>query len=78
VNARLARVRTQLERLDALVTAELDRGDEADGQRVDRLVAASARLEEQERRLSGRSLPPTKRGAETPKRSKLGGLLGEW
>ena len=72
---RLPRVRTQLERLDALVSAELDRGNEADGQRVNWLVAASSRLEEQERRLSGRSLPPVSRD-NGKARSKGNGLRG--
>jgi hypothetical protein len=74
VNARLARVRTQLDGIDRAIDAELGRGEKLDPQKLDRLAAASSRLEEQERRLSNRSLPPTKRGAETPKRSRLAEL----
>jgi hypothetical protein len=71
VSARLARVRAQLDRLDALISEQLDAGKELDPQAIDRLAAASSKFEEQERRLSNRSLPPTKRGAETPKRNGL-------
>jgi hypothetical protein len=58
---RLARVRAQLEGIDSTIEAELSRKDGPDAQRLDRLAAASARLEEQERRLSDRSLPAVKR-----------------
>ena len=77
MSARLARVRAQLDRLDALISEQLDAGKELDPQAIDRLAAASSKFEEQERRLSNRSLPPTKRGAETPKGSKLGYLLDQ-
>jgi uncharacterized membrane protein YccC len=59
--ARLARVRTQLDGVDDALALELKRGDKLDAQKLDRLAAASSRLEEQERRLSGRSLPAVRR-----------------
>ena len=49
--SRLARVRSHLERIDDLLSKETD------PQSLDRLAAAASKLEEQERRLSGRSLP---------------------
>ena len=52
---RLSRVRLLLDRLDAMLEKEKDPG------KLDRLAAASAKLEEQERRLSDRSLPPVLR-----------------
>lgn len=60
---RLVRVRKQLEKLDGMLESELDPA------KIDRLASAAARLEEQERRLSNRSLPPTLK-AGTVKPSK--------
>lgn len=67
---RLARVRRQLDRLDAMLLREKDPA------KLDRLAAASAKLEEQERRLSNRSLPATVRlDSKRPGRSP--GLMEE-
>jgi hypothetical protein len=73
VTERLARVRRQLDRLDGLMAAEKD------PQRIDRLASAQYRLAEQERILSGRPLPgsrrPARDRAERPK-SWLGYVPG--
>ena len=45
---RLIRIRKQLKALDDEIEAELDRGNEADGQRINWLVTASERLSNQE------------------------------
>jgi hypothetical protein len=50
---RLLRVRRQQEKIDALIEGETDAG------KLDRLASAAMRLNEQERQLSNRSLPPT-------------------
>ncbi len=50
---RLNRVRAQLERVDRMIERETDPS------RLDRLASAVARLNEQERQLSNRSMPPT-------------------
>jgi hypothetical protein len=55
---RLARVRKQLTRIDGMLDTETDPA------KIDRLAAASSKLEEQERRLSSRPLPPVLRVAE--------------
>lgn len=61
---RLLRVRKQLEKIDRMLEEELDPA------KIDRLASAASRLEEQERRLSNRSLPPTlKAGTVKTKRS---------
>ena len=52
---RLARVRDQLDKLDAMMTTE------DDPQRIDRLASAQLRLSEQERVLAGRPLPGSRR-----------------
>jgi hypothetical protein len=62
---RLERVRLQLERVDAMLA------EETDPARIDKLCAASSKLEEQERRLSDRSLPPVRR-AQDQAPAKLG------
>jgi len=65
---RLVRVRKQLETIDGLIEAEMLGG--GDAAKLDRYASAASRLEEQERRLSNRSLPPTlKASAVKPKRS---------
>ena len=52
---RIARVRKQLERIDAMIAQETD------PQRLDRLASAQSRVSEQERILSGRPLPGSQR-----------------
>lgn len=60
---RLLRVRKQLEKIDKMFEAEMDPA------KLDRLASAAIRLNEQERQLSNRSLPPTlKAGAIKSKR----------
>lgn len=65
VGRRLERVRRQLDRVDAMLA------EETDPARIDKLCAASSKLEEQERRLSDRSLPPVRR-AHDQAPAKLG------
>lgn len=67
VKQRLACVRAQLGRIDAMLLAETD------PQRLDRLAAACARLSEVERQLAGRPAPgayrpaaPRRRAADVP------------
>lgn len=55
VTERLACVRAQLGRLDAMVLTETD------PQKLDRLASAQAKLADQERILSGRPLPGSRR-----------------
>ena len=62
---RLARVRLQLDRLDAMIQTETD------PQRLDRLASAQAKLAEQERQLAGRPLPGSLRPAGAPKRASI-------
>lgn len=60
---RLARVRLQLDRLDQMMM------EERDPQKLDRVASAIARLNEQERQLSNRSMPPVVRASgKTSKR----------
>lgn len=61
---RLVRVRSQLTRIDNLLASE------SDPAKIDRLAAASSKLEEQERRLSDRSLPVVRRVAEVKASSR--------
>ena len=70
---RLSRVREQLDRIDGMLRTETD------PVKLDRLAAASSRLEEQERRLSQRSLPATLRAepVRTRPRDKLDEFYGE-
>jgi hypothetical protein len=56
---KLRRVRAQWDALDRMIAAE----DEP--AKLDRLIAALARIEEIERRLSARSLPPTLRAGKS-------------
>lgn len=65
---RLARVRAQLNTLDKLIADEMAK-DAPDPAKLDRLASAAIRLNEQERQLSNRSLPPTLK-AGTVKPSK--------
>ncbi len=52
----LARVRLQLDRVFSEFMGEMGK-DKPDAQRLDRLIAAQSRLNEQERQLSGRPMP---------------------
>jgi len=61
----LQAVREQLERVYAMLAKERDPG------KIDKLCSASSKLEEQERRLSDRSLPPVRR-AQDQAPAKLG------
>ena len=65
---RLARVRRQLDMIDRLIEAERL------PQALDRLAAASAKLSEQERVLSDRPLPGSRR-PPNPRRSRLGSAV---
>jgi len=58
VEQRLTRVRKQLDRLDDLLSKETN------PQRLDRLASAQYRLSEQERILSGRPLPGSRRPSQ--------------
>ncbi len=57
-NDRLTRVRLQLKAIDRTIDRELAKRF-PDAAQLDRLASAAARLNEQERQLSNRSLPPT-------------------
>lgn len=54
---RLLRVRKQLDLIDEKIFQELS--DNTDASKLDRLASAVLRVNEQERQLSNRSLPPT-------------------
>ena len=72
---RLACVRAQLKLLDAAIQAELT-SKEPDGQRVDRLAAASMRLSDQEFALSNRPKPGNRRpGPERGPKAQGGGAF---
>lgn len=62
-NRRLLRVRKQLNMIDDAIDDELRKDDGPDGQRIDRLASASARLSEIERQLADRPLPGSRRPA---------------
>ncbi len=64
---RLSRVRAQLNAVDKAIASEL--ASDCDASKLDRLASAAMRLNEQERQLSNRSLPPTLKG-ETVKSRK--------
>lgn len=68
LQARLARVRMQLNRLDTLIEIETDPA------KIDKLASATARLAEQERQLAGRPLPGSLRPSAPPKRTMFDGL----
>lgn len=59
---RLIRVRTQLDRLDAMAAEELDT------KRLKELADATSRLQEQERQLAGRPLPGTLKPSQAKQR----------
>lgn len=63
---RLERVRAQCDLIDDRITEELSKR-QPDGQRLNWLAAASARLEEQEQKLSGRPGPGSRRPAAVGK-----------
>jgi len=65
---RLIRVRSQLDMIDSLIAKERL------PQNLDRLAAASAKLAEQERVLSDRPLPGSRR-PPNPRRSRLGSAV---
>jgi hypothetical protein len=74
--ARLLCVRAQLKLLDAAIQSELT-SKEPDGQRVDRLAAASMRLSDQEFALSNRPKPGNRRpGPERGPKSQSGSFWG--
>ena len=76
IAGRLACVRAQLKLIDAAIQAELT-GKEPDGQRVDRLAAASMRLSDQEFALSNRPKPGNRRpGPERGPKSQGGAFWG--
>jgi hypothetical protein len=56
--ARLLRVRKQLKKVDDMID------EETDPSKLDRLASAAIRLNEQERQLSNRSLPPTLKASQ--------------
>jgi hypothetical protein len=63
VSLRLTRVRKQLDKVDGMMMKEKD------PQKLDRLASAQTRLAEQERIMSGRPLPGSRRpGKEKPRR----------
>jgi hypothetical protein len=67
-NRRLIRVRKQLDLIDQLIEDEMAK-DEPDAGKLDRMANSALRLNEQERQLSNRSLPPTlKAGTVKPAR----------
>ncbi|MEI8375270.1 MAG: hypothetical protein WCJ35_20810 [Planctomycetota bacterium] len=74
---RLARVRKQLALVDSALEEEAAKGAKADGQRVDRLAAASMRLSDQEFALSNRPKPGNRRpGPERGPKSQGGAFWG--
>jgi hypothetical protein len=62
---RLARVRAQLNAIDKAIAGEL--AGDCDPAKLDRLASAAIRLNEQERQLSNRSLPPTLKAGPVPR-----------
>lgn len=71
VQKRLARVRAQLDKIDAQLL------NEHDPQRVERLAAASSRLAEQERVLAGRPAPGAYRPSAPRRRVEPEALVPE-
>ncbi len=67
--ARLLRVRKQQERVDEMLLAEDDPA------KLDRLASAAIRLNEQERQLSNRSLPPTLKASQVKTKRSTGGAI---
>jgi hypothetical protein len=73
VNARLSRVRVQLDLVDKRIT-EQAKAKTVDGQVLNWLCAAQERLAEQERILAGRPLP----GSRRPKDERARPMTGGW
>lgn len=71
---RLSRVRAQLQAVDRAIEKELGKRD-LDASQLDRLASAAIRLNEQERQLSNRSLPPTLKANAAPSKRKASGPL---
>lgn len=61
---RLLRIRKQQDRIDGMLLVETDPA------KLDRLASAAARLNEQERQLSNRSLPPVLKASPAPRKSR--------
>ena len=77
LSARLVRVRKQLSLVDSALEEEAAKGSKCDGQRVDRLAAASMRLSDQEFALSNRPKPGNRRpGTERGPKSQSGAFWG--
>lgn len=71
VTRRLLRVRTQWDKLDALLAEQLDKSI-LDAGAVDRIVAALCRVAELERTLANRPLPGSRRpSADRPRRDNV-------
>lgn len=68
-SVRLARVRSQLDLIDKLITNEC-KADMPDAQKLDRLASAQMRLSEQERILADRPLPGSRRPTSTTPKSQ--------
>lgn len=66
---RLLRVRAQLLAVDKAIADEVAK-ENLDPAKLDRLASAAIRLNEQERQLSNRSLPPTLKANQAPARRK--------
>ena len=74
---RLLRVRKQLALVDSALEEEAAKGAKCDGQRVDRLAAASMRLSDQEFALSNRPKPGNRRpGPERGPKAQSGAFWG--
>ena len=74
---RLLRVRKQLALVDSALEEEAAKGAKCDGQRVDRLAAASMRLSDQEFALSNRPKPGNRRpGPERGPKAQAGAFWG--
>lgn len=67
VNARLSRVRVQLDLVDKRITEQAN-AKTVDGQVLNWLCAAQERLAEQERILAGRPLPGSRKPAPEPRK----------
>ena len=75
LSRRVARVRTQLDLLDQAIEKEASKA-QPDGQRLNWLAQAQDRLSEQERRLSGRPLPGSRKPpAEKPPSPPVGAWM---
>jgi hypothetical protein len=75
--SRLSRVRLQLLMIDNAIEKELKKSCSLDAGKLDRLASAAIRLNEQERQLSNRSLPPTLKANSVPARKRSSGSAPE-